>query len=704
VTDTTINAAVVAPQDDGTGVSDGSEDYTSAAFFQLLSKYKGDGSYVGENESGSATLQFANVDTANEQVDVEAGYAYIMDGSHSVQSGAQTTYDTALPNNTPYVVIIPSAATNTTNLQLDTDTVNDLWLAVDPSANDSVYIRHGDGLSAPSDPSIKLGTVDTSSGDTTRANDLANLTTASLTTEKGVFDGRPVVDVTEHGAIGDGSTNDTTAVQDAMTEAKKAAKAPVLYFPATGNASASSTTSADTEYLVDTTGGTISPPAGATIVGAGRDAVAVVSNNADGNFVSIENDGVTLRDLTIDMQSQAGANGGAVSVASASHITVRRTRLLNVGVFFVQLANGQNCYIVNNEMQDCHGRSDGTAGFNGTITMRVDNGNGSADHNLFVGNEISNPNGKSQACIGLATAADNRFRDNHLHDNAQGYRYEDPNGNSNDNKHIGCLIEDMSDRGVKTEYTEPSGTICESLTIRNTDGQGIRARHTDMVVRDCDVLDVNSTAIAVSSQDPDGVTPSGIEIVGGQVRGPSGEGVLSEGNGVLIDGITIDGAGDNGIRVAGGSVERISPRLVKNCQRNGARSAVPADFVGGVYRDNGQNTGVNESDRVAIISTASSDTLIKDNVTSGHPTSVAVNSGSGIRVISNRLPNGIQSAALDRPDVLRDNEPPIPRDVRNGGSTEGNRGYHDGSGSNTVGPAFYGGSGWVSLVDGTSIT
>ena len=44
MTDTTISDAIVAPQDDGTGVSDGSEDFTSAAYFQLLGKYKGDGS------------------------------------------------------------------------------------------------------------------------------------------------------------------------------------------------------------------------------------------------------------------------------------------------------------------------------------------------------------------------------------------------------------------------------------------------------------------------------------------------------------------------------------------------------------------------------------------------------------------------------------------------------------------------------------
>lgn len=170
MTDTTVTDAVCFPQDAGTGVPDESADYDSAAFFSLLSKYKGDGSYVGEDATGSPTLQFAAVDTTNETVDVDAGYAYIVEGGHSVQSGSQTTYDTTLPIGSPYVVVLP---TNVTGLGLGADTDSDLWLAVDPTANDSVYIRHGSGLSVPTDPSVKLGTVDSSTGATTRANDLA---------------------------------------------------------------------------------------------------------------------------------------------------------------------------------------------------------------------------------------------------------------------------------------------------------------------------------------------------------------------------------------------------------------------------------------------------------------------------------------------------------------------------------------------------
>lgn len=183
MTDTNLIDAVVFPQDDGTGVPDGQESFDSAGSFSLLSRYKGEGTYVGEDKAGNATLQFNDVDTSNNEFDISAGHAYILDGV-TIQSGAQTTYDTNLPEDTPYVVVVPNEVTN---LSLDSGT-NDVWLSVDPTANDSVTVRHGSGLSAPSDPSIKLGTVDASLGDTTRANDLANITASSVTTTSANID------------------------------------------------------------------------------------------------------------------------------------------------------------------------------------------------------------------------------------------------------------------------------------------------------------------------------------------------------------------------------------------------------------------------------------------------------------------------------------------------------------------------------------
>lgn len=163
--DTTVTDAVVFPQDDGTGVADGSEDFNSAGYFGLLAESDG----TARVRNG---LDFANIVTTDtsETVDVTAGHAFVVEGGNTVQSGSQATYDTTLPSGSDmaYLVVLPTAETG---LALDTDVVNDLWVAVDPTTQDSVYIRHGNGLSTPTDPSVKLGTVDATDGSTTRAND-----------------------------------------------------------------------------------------------------------------------------------------------------------------------------------------------------------------------------------------------------------------------------------------------------------------------------------------------------------------------------------------------------------------------------------------------------------------------------------------------------------------------------------------------------
>lgn len=173
MTDTTVSDAVVFPQDEGYGVPDGSEDYISGGFLGAMARYA-DGTYVDEG------MNFANVDTTNEQVDVTAGVAFIDVSTVSVQSGSQTSYDTTLPSGVPMVVVMP---TSVADLGLGADTGNDLWLAVDTSQQDTVYIRHGSGLSAPTDPSVKLGTVDSSDGSTVEANRDAAVTYRSADAE-----------------------------------------------------------------------------------------------------------------------------------------------------------------------------------------------------------------------------------------------------------------------------------------------------------------------------------------------------------------------------------------------------------------------------------------------------------------------------------------------------------------------------------------
>jgi len=188
--DTSI-AAHAFPQDDGTGVPDGSEDYDSAGFFGLLARSAG-------SEHAANGLAPSNVDATNEQTDITAGHAYLSADQQgaSVQSGSQTAYDVGLPagSDMTYVVVLPS---DVVDLALDADAVNDVYLYVDPSQNDAVLLRHGSAVQSPEadatpKPALKLATVDTSAGTSTTLNRAPDLTVDALTAEAG--DGGPAVD------------------------------------------------------------------------------------------------------------------------------------------------------------------------------------------------------------------------------------------------------------------------------------------------------------------------------------------------------------------------------------------------------------------------------------------------------------------------------------------------------------------------------
>jgi len=151
MTDTSITA-VVNPEDFGTGVADGNEDYISAGFDMI------------PDPNTSAILNglgfTANFTTPS--FDLGSGVAYVETSGAAVQSGSQTTYDTTVPGNQYQHVIVPS---NVTGLSLDDNAVNEIWIAHDDQNQDSAFIRHGSGLSEPSGPSHKLGEIDTT-GDT----------------------------------------------------------------------------------------------------------------------------------------------------------------------------------------------------------------------------------------------------------------------------------------------------------------------------------------------------------------------------------------------------------------------------------------------------------------------------------------------------------------------------------------------------------
>lgn len=208
MTDTTLTDAIVFPQDPGTGVASADRDWVSAGFMGLSGQSVG-GSYVANG------FEFANVDTANDEVDITAGHAYIIEEGISVQSeGGSGAFDAVFPagSDHAYCVVLKS---DLVDLSLASGN-NDMYLAVDPTTPDTAYIRHGTSVSAPTDPYIKIGEVNTTTEDTVRNTGLPKPFTPNGFTLSDIND---AIDNHDHvklipGATYSGSTSITVAVQD----------------------------------------------------------------------------------------------------------------------------------------------------------------------------------------------------------------------------------------------------------------------------------------------------------------------------------------------------------------------------------------------------------------------------------------------------------------------------------------------------------
>lgn len=155
MTETTITDGIVWPEDKGTGapVEADNGDWTSAGHLGTAIGARGRGSYV------AAGLDIS-YNPSNTTIDISGGLAFIRyAGLIDVQSTTQA-YDTAWDHPMLFVVSVPSVS----NLSLDASAANDVYIALDPTATDSVRYRYGSSVSAPSDPHIALATVDTGAG------------------------------------------------------------------------------------------------------------------------------------------------------------------------------------------------------------------------------------------------------------------------------------------------------------------------------------------------------------------------------------------------------------------------------------------------------------------------------------------------------------------------------------------------------------
>lgn len=186
MTETTITDAIVWPEDKGTGapVAADEGDWASAAYHASLATATG-ADYV---ETGLGL----NYNPSDTTMDVGDGVAFVKyTGSSTVQLDS-SSYDTAWDEDLIFMVDAPAVS----NLSLDSGAVNDVYLAVDPTGGDSARLRYGSSVSAPSDPHVKLGEVDTSTDTTTERNRNPSLSADSVTTPEMTLNGTSVTSLT----------------------------------------------------------------------------------------------------------------------------------------------------------------------------------------------------------------------------------------------------------------------------------------------------------------------------------------------------------------------------------------------------------------------------------------------------------------------------------------------------------------------------
>jgi hypothetical protein len=155
MTDTSLTDVTVFPEDKGTnGSASSGRDIAHAVQIATLAARQGARSYI---ETGF-------VPTAGGTI--PAGTAFVR------YEGGSQTYDEASDSFSAWdspVIFTVELHSDETGLAFETDASSDVYLAIDLAATDGdgAYIRHGSAVQEPTDPSVKLGVVDTAAGEVT---------------------------------------------------------------------------------------------------------------------------------------------------------------------------------------------------------------------------------------------------------------------------------------------------------------------------------------------------------------------------------------------------------------------------------------------------------------------------------------------------------------------------------------------------------
>lgn len=182
-------------------------------------------------------------------------------------------------------------------------------------------------------------------------------------------------------------------------------------------------------------------------------------------------------------------------------------------------------------------------------------------------------------------------------------------------------------------------------------------------------------------------------------------------------------SGGAGMEINGGSRVRASYNWIRDNNKHGTRITSGDGALRDLYFDNNwvynnnQDDGNNRGIWVVVNSNNLEHIFVEDNeiVSEGtplhyRPIETFVQNAATVNefYVRDNYIRGKQGgdyiADNGNLSMIGGNTPTQAVDVRSYGANKGDRSWHDGTNSNTVGPAFYDGSSWTSLVDGTTIS
>jgi len=472
----------------------------------------------------------------------------------------------------------------------------------------------------------------------------------------------PVVNVKAWGAKGDGTTNDTQAIRDALS------------------------------YLKSSGGGCLFFPAGTFIVGVGD----------------------ASESITFDLRDKP--NLEITGVGYASHIKVEDGIASDTEYGVTIFQGGANAHIHNL-------RVDGNRANQGTITDAIDGANfvqlGENSHMHDVWSVNSPGDGVEPFGDGInvhdCTFRNNEEQDVHVWGN---------NTTVKDNLCIGCQ-EDGSIRVYTTDTKggDVTGFVCKDNVIVNPVTSGIEIQQEaaltiDPVIEGNVIIGAGEHGLFIR-------TATRPRIRDNTVLNPSTHGILVDlwtlqtgTSSPRIERNDVRGA-TQGIRVYDVPDTRIKQNTVEMCDEHGiSYTSVNAkdrlEIKDNDVRDNNQASatyhGINIFDNADISTVVLDDNAVISTTTPNHAVGINVGGGQGsinsIELINSRV-EGVSTTRYNLSGTVHrvlDNVPRVQLDVRTISSpTFGDCAYHDGSGTNQAGDAQFIEGSWTSLVDGSTI-